>query len=117
MVAESGDRRDVFVDGEVFEFEVGRGARPRRAGHHHEGALVAPMPARVREVLVVPGQAVAEGDVLVTLEAMKMELAVRAPRDGRVASVACRPGDLVAQGVPLLELTSGDPSGLPTLDS
>jgi 3-methylcrotonyl-CoA carboxylase alpha subunit len=104
VVAASGDRRHVFVDGEVFEVEIGDTARPRRATHQPAGALVAPMPARVREVLVTPGQQVAAGDLLVTLEAMKMELAVRAPRDGRVVSVACRPGELVPQGLPLLEL-------------
>ncbi len=102
---ERGERRLVFVDGEVFDLEVGAPARPRRPAAHHQGeALAAPMPSRVREVLVAAGQQVAAGDVLVTLEAMKMELAVRAPRDGRVVSVACRPGELVQQGVPLLEL-------------
>lgn len=105
LVASSGERRLVFVDGEVFDLEVGASARPRRAAAHHQGeALAAPMPARVREVLVAAGQQVAAGDLLVTLEAMKMELAVRAPRDGRVVSIACRPGELVQQGVPLLEL-------------
>ena len=44
-----------------------------------------PMPARVTAILVEPGQAVRKGDVLVKLEAMKMELAVRAPRDGTVS--------------------------------
>lgn len=105
VVAAAGDRRQVFVDGEVFDLEVGARSRTRGAARHHAEALVAPMPARVRDVLVTAGQQVSSGDVLVTLEAMKMELTVRAPRDGRVASVACRPGDLVPQGVPLLELT------------
>ena len=104
VVAASGDRRQVFVDGEVVDLEVGSGNRPRRGARHHADALVAPMPARVREVLVVPGQAVAAGEVLITLEAMKMELAIRAPRDGRVVALACRPGEMVPQGVALLEL-------------
>jgi len=104
VVAASGDRRSVFADGDVVELEIGGPSRPRRAGRRHADALVAPMPARVREVLVAAGQAVAEGDVLVTLEAMKMELAVRAPHGGRVTSVACRAGELVQQGVTLVEI-------------
>ena len=56
-------------------------------------------------VLVHEGQAVRRGDVVMTLEAMKMELPVRAPRDGTVRSIACKDGDLVQPGVPLLELS------------
>ena len=62
------------------------------------------MPAKVTAVLVEAGQHVHKGDVLITLEAMKMELAVRAPRDGAVKSIACRVGELVQPGVGLLEL-------------
>jgi biotin carboxyl carrier protein len=105
VVLASGDRRQAFVDGLVFELEVeepGTGAPRRRAAA--TGALGAPMPARVREVRVEVGQEVAAGDVLVTLEAMKMELAIRAPRDGRVTAVGCREGEMVQQGVPLVEL-------------
>jgi 3-methylcrotonyl-CoA carboxylase alpha subunit len=63
------------------------------------------MPATVVAINVAPGQAVAAGDVLVVLEAMKMELAVAAPHDGTVTAVACRVGELVQPGVPLVELT------------
>jgi biotin carboxyl carrier protein len=67
-------------------------------------ALVAPMPATVAAVNVEPGQQVSEGDVVIMLEAMKMELPIRAPRAGRVKTVACRPGEQVQPGAPLLEL-------------
>lgn len=71
---------------------------------HRAPDLTAPMPATVVAVLVAPGQAVQRGDVLVTLEAMKMELALRAPRDGVVATVGCAEGDLVQPGLPLVSL-------------
>jgi acetyl/propionyl-CoA carboxylase alpha subunit len=100
----AGDRRQVFVDGEVFELDVGAGsARPRRGRPLHD-ELLSPMPAKVREVLVAPGQKVAPGDVLVKLEAMKMELVVRAPTAGSIVTVNCRAGELVAQGARLLEM-------------
>jgi len=97
----------VFLDGRVYV--VGAPAPARRPGSERghaddETALSAPMPATVVAVTVAPGQAVKRGDVLVTLEAMKMELVVRAPRDGTVARLACKPGDLVPPGVPLIEL-------------
>jgi acetyl-CoA/propionyl-CoA carboxylase biotin carboxyl carrier protein len=62
------------------------------------------MPATVAAIKVKPGQQVVKGDLLVMLEAMKMELPIKAPRDGRVTAVACRPGELVQPGVPLLEI-------------
>jgi biotin carboxyl carrier protein len=83
----------------------GSGTRRRaRASAGH--GLEAPMPATVTRIAVTPGQRVAAGDVLVLLEAMKMELAIRAPRDGVVARIACEPGTLVQPGVPLVELSS-----------
>ncbi len=105
VVAADGDRRHVFVDGEIYDLTVGTDAAPRRrAGRGGSDRLEAPMPARVTAVLVEAGQGVAKGDVLVKLEAMKMEMAVRAPRDGTVSSIGCRVGELVQPGVGLLEL-------------
>ena len=67
-------------------------------------ALCAPMPATVSAVPAQPGAIVEAGDVLLRLEAMKMELAIRAPAAGRVATVHCRAGDLVQPGRPLVTL-------------
>lgn len=67
-------------------------------------ALAAPMPATVASIHVTAGQEVDTGDLLVMLEAMKMELPIRAPRRGRVKAVACRQGELVQAGVALVEL-------------
>lgn len=88
----------VFVDGQVHTFPTeARGAqRRRRTGQ--QAPLTAPMPAAVRKVFVSAGDEVRGGDLLVVLEAMKMELPVRAAADGRVRSVACREGDTVQQG-------------------
>jgi biotin carboxyl carrier protein len=71
---------------------------------HASADVAAPMPATVRKITVQPGQRVSTGDVLIVLEAMKMELPIKAPRDATVKSLACREGELVPAGVPLLEL-------------
>jgi 3-methylcrotonyl-CoA carboxylase alpha subunit len=68
------------------------------------GHLKAPMPGRVIQVLCSPGQAVKKGDVLVIMEAMKMEHSMRAPFDGLVDSVPHKPGDAVREGVELVTL-------------
>ncbi len=100
----SGDTRWVFIDGEVFVFETGRPLARRRRASAAQGSLTAPMPATVRQVIVSPGARVQQGDVLLVLEAMKMELPVRAPGDGTVAAVKCRQGELVQAGQELIEL-------------
>jgi 3-methylcrotonyl-CoA carboxylase alpha subunit len=68
------------------------------------GGLRAPMPGRVRSVLVAAGEHVRLGAPLVVLEAMKMEVTVSAPADGVVREVRCAEGDQVEEGVELLEL-------------
>jgi len=97
-----GDARWVFLDGEVFQFDVQQ--RGGRRSSTQQGSLAAPMPATVLRVLAAPGQAVKRGDTLLVLEAMKMELPVRASADGVIKSVQCREGQLVQPGMPLVEM-------------
>jgi acetyl/propionyl-CoA carboxylase alpha subunit len=78
--------------------------RAARAAVAHGGAAAgpssveAPMPGAVLSVHVTTGQAVAIGDPIVTLEAMKMEHAVTAAIAGRIAEIGVRPADQVARG-------------------
>jgi acetyl/propionyl-CoA carboxylase alpha subunit len=64
--------------------------------------LTAPMPGKVLSVTVHAGDAVAEGDAVAVLEAMKMENLIRSPRAGVVASVSVQPGAAVEKGAVLL---------------
>ncbi|HEY3885415.1 MAG TPA: biotin/lipoyl-containing protein [Vicinamibacterales bacterium] len=102
-VARGDDRVWVFHDGAVFEIPAGE-ERGRRRGARAHGSLTSPMPATVIAVKVAAGDSVRAGDVLILLEAMKMELPVRAPADATVTAVHCRPGDLVQPNVDLIEL-------------
>lgn len=95
----------VHVDGRVHRIELTHGgARPRKRPRAVEHGLSAPMPATVLSIVAPVGQTVRSGDVVLMLEAMKMELAVRAPRDGVVTAVRCRAGELVQPGVTLVEI-------------
>ena len=69
-------------------------------------AVVAPMTAKVVQVRTKPGAKVAEGDLLLVLEAMKMEYRLTAPRAGTVAEVGCSEGELVDLGMTLVRLES-----------
>jgi len=73
---------------------VGTAARPKaEAGNAaHVGA---PMPGVISRVFVSAGQTIKAGDVLVSIEAMKMETAIHAERDGAVADVLVKAGDQI----------------------
>ena len=95
----------VFLDGRTYRVALeAHDATDAGRVADDQVALAAPMPATVVAVEVEAGQQVAAGDLLVLLEAMKMEVPIRAPRPGRVRSIACREGELVQPGIPLLEL-------------
>ena len=101
-VTRAGD--DVYLTGSrgtVTARGVPRFAVPGRSATVG-GGLVAPMPGKVLEVSVEPGQRVEAGQVLVVLEAMKMEHRVTAPADGTVTAVLVAVGDQVATGAELL---------------
>jgi propionyl-CoA carboxylase alpha chain len=66
-----------------------------------EGSLLAPMPAAVTHVGVEAGQAVTKGDVIVVLEAMKMQHTITAPTDGVVAELDVSVGQQVESGAVL----------------
>ena len=105
-VARTDDACWVFTAGRVYTFDARRARTPAQRSPRHQGGLSAPMPATVVKVLVSPGARVRSGDVVVVLEAMKMELPVRATMDGTVTAVRCREGELVQPGVDLIQLTA-----------
>jgi 3-methylcrotonyl-CoA carboxylase alpha subunit len=80
----------------------------RAGGGGGDDRVRAPMTGKVVAVPVAVGQQVARGDVLVVVEAMKMEQPLEAPMDGRVAEVRCAVGDQVDGGVELVILEAVD---------
>ena len=110
----------VKVDGQVYDVEVGpqgqltsvsSAAQPAQqsapaaapAASNAE-SVPAPLAGNIFKVNVQPGAQVAEGDVLLILEAMKMETEVRAARGGIVQELNVKEGDAVSVGAPLLSL-------------
>jgi propionyl-CoA carboxylase alpha chain len=76
-----------------------------------EGSLLAPMPAAVVSVAVADGQHVSKGDVVVVLEAMKMQHTITAPSDGVVCELSVTPGSQVESGAVLARLESSTAQG------
>ncbi|CUS42950.1 Oxaloacetate decarboxylase alpha chain [hydrothermal vent metagenome] len=66
--------------------------------------ITSPLAGNIWKVLVQPGDEVAEGDVVLILEAMKMETEIRAPKDGTIGSVSAKEGTAVKVGDTLYTL-------------
>ncbi len=81
---------------------------PQIASDAPEGAVLAPMPARLVQLSVAEGDVVAAGAELAVLEAMKMEHVLLAPHAGRVGALLAVAGGYVVQGQPLLVLEAVD---------
>ncbi|MCG9641413.1 sodium-extruding oxaloacetate decarboxylase subunit alpha [Vibrio sp. Isolate34] len=109
----------VKVDGQVYDVEVGpqgeltsvapsaktaQAAQAAPVAASDAEAVPAPLAGNIFKVNVQAGAEVAEGDVLLILEAMKMETEVRAARGGIVQELNVKEGDAVTVGAPLLSL-------------
>lgn len=79
---------------------------PLPPAQSNAGDVVSPLAGTVIEVKVSAGQTVESGDLLLVLEAMKMESTIVAPMDGRVQNIAVSPGQSVQEGHVLLTLTA-----------
>ena len=97
--------RWVFWNGRVFRGDFRKDASAARGSHGSTAprTLTAPMPATIVTVHVKAGDAVTKGQVLMLLEAMKMELPIRAPGDGVVSAVHRREGQRVDADAVLVE--------------
>lgn len=104
----AGKDRWLHLDGKRYRVEaLGPHPRPPKrleAAGTQAGEIHAPMPGRIVAVLVKAGDEVGERQVLLRLEAMKMEHALLSPLAGQVAGVHVQEGDLVAEGALLAEV-------------
>ena len=103
-VSADNAKRWVTVNGQTIMLTKSSGARTRGAGHEHASELVAPMPGQVRAVNVSEGESVVQGQTLLVLEAMKMEIRVQAPRDGKVIKLFVEQGQTVERDQMLIEI-------------
>jgi glutaconyl-CoA/methylmalonyl-CoA decarboxylase subunit gamma len=74
------------------------------SGSVDENTVTSPMSGSIISIDVQQGNKVKEGDLLLKLEAMKMETSINAPKDGEVKEINCKVGQSVSAGDPLLKL-------------
>ncbi|HEY0231414.1 MAG TPA: acetyl/propionyl/methylcrotonyl-CoA carboxylase subunit alpha [Dokdonella sp.] len=97
-----GAQRQAYAHAPAFEYAVKGVASGDR--------VTAPMPGRIVVVKTKPGDEVIEGQELLVMEAMKMELTLRAPRGGRVETVQAAAGDFVEADAVLVRLADAVPA-------
>ena len=94
-------RHDVLIEEDVFG--------TLDSGAKDQGEIVSPMPGKVIKVNVKKGQKVDKGDVLMVVEAMKMENTILAPRKGLVEAVNVKTGSMVDGTTELVKLANSKP--------
>jgi len=100
IVEEDKGELRVFLLGELYKVRLHEGRKPPvepEIAVREEAVVRAPMPGLVVNVPVKEGDEVNKGDVVVVLEAMKMENELLSPTRGRVQKVHVRVGDVVSQ--------------------
>ncbi|MEK7357054.1 MAG: biotin/lipoyl-containing protein [Bdellovibrionota bacterium] len=103
-----GSKIWAHVEGQTFVYEAPEKRSAKRSGRSSGSTspdeILAPMPGKIVKINVMMGTKVAAHDVLVVMEAMKMEYTLKAHAPGRVARINCVPGDQVALGQLLVKL-------------
>ena len=118
---------EVTLNGKTYKVELEKEEAPAAAAVRRPAAAAAsaaavpaglmtvksPLPGSIVKVLVKAGQAVKKGDVLLTMESMKMENNVTAEADGTVKAVYVEPGKTVMQDDKLLDLETAAAAAAP----
>jgi 3-methylcrotonyl-CoA carboxylase alpha subunit len=102
------DRVHIWLETDHFEFLLDDPVRRDYVPTAERGGLATPLPGVVTTVRASVGQRVAAGEVLMVIEAMKMEHAITAPHSGTVQAIHFGVGDRVKAEEPLLELENAD---------
>jgi oxaloacetate decarboxylase alpha subunit len=94
----------VSAEGSIERVSDSPAPAPTAAAPASAHVLESPLAGNIVRVQVQPGQQVAIGDVLLVLEAMKMETEVRATTAGKIVEIRVKEGDAVGLGAPLLSV-------------
>jgi len=101
---------NVTIEGKIFNIEIEGGSvgetsgskRKKSARGKKSGTISSTIPGKIVSISIKEGQIVSEGDVVMILEAMKMQNEIQAPLSGMVTAINCKPGDSVEANSPLI---------------
>ena len=101
---------NVSIEGEIFNIEIEGGfvgessgsKRKKRGRRNKSGTISSTIPGKIISISVEEGDNVGEGDVVMILEATKMQNEIQAPLSGTVTAINCKPGDSIEANSPLV---------------
>ena len=101
---------NVTIEGKSFNIEIEGSSvgdtsgskRKKSARGKKSGTISSTIPGKIVSISVKEGEMVSEGDVVMILEAMKMQNEIQAPLSGTVTALNCKPGDSVEANSPLI---------------
>ncbi|GBD38190.1 Glutaconyl-CoA decarboxylase subunit gamma [bacterium HR37] len=111
-ILRKGRNIQVFIDGDLFEFEAisERERAKAKGGASGTQEIKAPMPSRVVKILKREDEEVEEGEGVIVIEAMKMESELKSPMEGKIREVRVKEGDTVESGVVLVVISPNEAS-------
>lgn len=94
----------VHVNGKsfIYEDESKKRRKKNNGANTNANEIVAPMPGKITKIQKNVSDKVSAGSVIVIMEAMKMEYALKAPRDAEITDIKCKVGDQVTLGQTLV---------------
>ena len=104
VITKGEKEKYVFVDGNVFKVKPVELTGRKKTKKKEEGDLTSPISGKVVTVKVKKGDSVKKDDVLMVIEAMKMEYLIRAPFDGKVEKVNFKEKDQIEIGQNTVEI-------------
>ena len=118
-IEKNGDYWEVTVEGKKFSVEANQSSNPSprkrkvvpRSSSSGSGAVSSAIPGKIVSILVSIGDKVKVGDVLLVLEAMKMQNEIKSSIDGTVERIDCSPGEMIEANVQLVEIMGDDSNG------
>lgn len=105
VITEGEKDKFVFIDGDIFKVKNIELTGVKKTKKKEEGDLSSPISGRVVRIKVKNGDIVKKGDVLMVIEAMKMEYLIRAPYGGKVKKVNFKEKDQIEIGQNTVEFT------------
>jgi 3-methylcrotonyl-CoA carboxylase alpha subunit len=105
VISEQKKRKYVFLNGNVYNIVL---ALQKTKKIDKKDDLISPISGKVVKFNVCKGDLVKTGDVLLVIEAMKMEYLIKAPHDGRVTKIYFKPGDQIDMGAKPLDINKED---------
>ncbi len=105
VITEGEKDKFVFIDGDIFKVKNIELTGVKKTKKKEEGDLSSPISGKVVHIKVKNGDIVKKGDVLMVIEAMKMEYLIRAPYGGKVKKVNFKEKDQIEIGQNTVEFT------------